>query len=157
MSYDELAKRRLPPLGGVELSFHEEWLTRPHPPGEEYPGTAKKQKPQAEAMRFDGDKTDYSLIPTDGVRCLADHYTLGAKKYAARNWELGMAYSRCYNSLNRHLTAWWEGEDWDTDDKTGSKSLHLVAVVWNAMALLVYSLRGIGTDDRPKIRNSKEQ
>ena len=113
-----------------------------------------QQSKQEAAMRYDGDKTDWSLLPTDGLRALADHYTRGAKKYAARNWELGMSYSRCYNSLQRHLSAWWEGEDWDVDDKTGARALHLVAVVWNAMALLVYTMRGVGTDDRPIIRKS---
>lgn len=138
---------------------YEEFKTGSHlTPGEVIICT-KAQMSEAikqEALRYDGDKTDWSLLPTDGCRELANHYTRGAKKYAARNWELGMAYSRCYNSLQRHLTAWWEGEDWDVDDKTGSRSRHLVAVVWNAMALLVYTIRGIGTDDRPIIKKKEE-
>ncbi len=106
-----------------------------------------------EALRYDNDKTDWNLLPWDGLSELAHHYQRGAKKYAPRNWEKGMAYSRCFNSLQRHLLAWHGGEDYDVDQQTGWKCLHLVAVVWNAMALLVYTIRGVGTDDRPSRLN----
>lgn len=109
--------------------------------------TVMSTTPSNGALRYDTGKTDWSLLPWDGLKELANHYTRGAEKYSARNWELGMKYSRCYNSLQRHLNAWWMGEDYDMD--ASWKCLHLVAVVWNAMALLVYTLRGVGQDDRP--------
>ncbi len=55
-----------------------------------------------------------------------------------------MAWSRCYNSLCRHLYVWWAGERYD--EETGLP--HLAHVAWNALALLTYELRGIGQDDR---------
>lgn len=106
------------------------------------------------ALRYDTGKTRWHLLPYDGLKLLADHYTRGAEKYAERNWELGMDYSKCFNSLQRHLTAWFNGEDYDVDEKTGARALHLVAVVWNAMALLVYTIRGVGRDDRPSKLNA---
>lgn len=109
-----------------------------------------------EALRYDTGKDPWCLLPFDGLRELVGHYKRGADKYARRNWEKGMAYSRCFDSLMRHLTAWWAGEEWDIEyDENGVeiyRARHLTAVVWNSMALLVYSLRGIGTDDRPVSR-----
>jgi len=77
---------------------------------------------------------------------LAAHYERGAKKYADRNWEKGMAWGKCFASLQRHAWAWMNGED--RDPETGTH--HMISVAWNAIALFVYSVRKIGTDDRPK-------
>lgn len=104
-----------------------------------------------EALRYDTGKARWDLLPFDGLSELVSQYTMGASTYGDRNWEKGMAYSKCFASLLRHLGAFWQGEDWGTDDKTGKKFRHLTAVVWNALALLVYSIRGIGTDDRPQV------
>lgn len=97
------------------------------------------------ALRYDNEKDEWHLLPWDTLSYLVRHYMVGAKKYAPRNWEKGMDYSRCFNSLMRHLTKWWGGED--IDEETGS--YHLIAVFWNAGALLTYKIRGIGKDDRP--------
>lgn len=104
------------------------------------------------ALRYDTGKTPWHLLPTDGLRLIADHFGRGAAKYAERNWEKGMKFSRVYNSLLRHLTAFWEGEDYDNDPywkQQGVKVLHIVAVAWNALVLVVYVIRGVGEDDRP--------
>lgn len=53
----------------------------------------------------------------------------GAVKYAPRNWEAGMPFSRCVASLERHLLAFKMGKV-DED--------HLAAIAWNAQALLHY-------------------
>lgn len=95
-------------------------------------------------LRADKGKTEFHLIPVDGLAELGRVYSFGAKKYAPRNWERGMLWSRCYNSLLRHLYAYWNGER--NDQETGLH--HMAHVAWNAVALLVYSLRGIGIDDR---------
>lgn len=95
-------------------------------------------------LRDDNGKTEFHLLPLDGITELGKVYTFGAKKYAPRNWERGMLWSRCYNSLLRHLYAYWGGER--SDQETGLH--HMAHVAWNAIALLVYSLRGVGVDDR---------
>lgn len=79
----------------------------------------------------------------DGILSVLD---FGAKKYAPRNWELGMDWSRPYSALQRHMTAWWSGEDLDAE--TGMSHL------WHAGCCLAflatYEQRNIGKDDRPK-------
>jgi len=97
-------------------------------------------------LRYDEGKAPISLIPPDIILAYAEHMRKGATKYQPRNWEKGMNWSRCYDSLQRHALAWFNGEDYDQE--TGSH--HMIAVVWNAGALFWYSLKGIGKDDRPK-------
>jgi hypothetical protein len=53
----------------------------------------------------------------------------GAAKYAERNWEKGMPFSRCVASLKRHLMKYQQGLK-DED--------HLAAIMFNAMALIHY-------------------
>ena len=100
--------------------------------------------------RDDQGKPEFNLIPSDGLRELGRVFTFGAGKYAPYNWERGMAWSRCYNSLLRHLYAYWDGER--NDPETGLH--HMAHCAWNALALLVYSLRGVGIDDRKGSENS---
>lgn len=94
----------------------------------------------------------FSLLPYDALWRVAEHFGRGAEKYEDRNWERGYAWSWSYDALMRHLTAWWHGEDRDTE--TGS--LHITAVAWHALVLLAFRLRHIGTDDRPVGSNIKE-
>jgi Domain of unknown function (DUF5664) len=95
-------------------------------------------------LRYDEGKLEYHLIPTDGLRELAKVFTAGAKKYSPYNWERGMKWTKVYNSLRRHLDAFWDGEM--RDPETGLH--HMAHATWNALALLVYAIRGIGIDDR---------
>jgi hypothetical protein len=85
----------------------------------------------------------FDLIPEEMESALARHYGVGATKYADRNWERGYKWGLSYSALRRHLAAWVRGESYDPE--TGSH--HLVAVIWHATALLVFELRGLGTDD----------
>ena len=91
-----------------------------------------------------GQKEDrYDLIPPEFEDALARHYARGAGKYAPRNWEKGYKWSLCLRALRSHLNAWQRGESIDLE--TGSH--HLVAVAWHAIALFIFELRGLGTDD----------
>lgn len=113
-------------------------------------------------LRSNKGKLRWSLLPFDGIRYLIRVYEHGAQKYADRNWERGQLWSTPYDSLMRHLTAWWEeGEDYDngTPEEPGSGLYHMAHVVWNAMALLVFQIRGLHVtadgkvlDDRPKVK-----
>ena len=104
-------------------------------------------------LRHDTGKPRIDLVPTDALRALAEVYTKSCSpceeypegKYPARNWERGMLFSRCYNSLMRHAIAWQDGEDHDAE----SGLHHMAHVAWNAFAILSYHIRGIGQDDRP--------
>jgi hypothetical protein len=97
-------------------------------------------------LRYDLGKARYDLVPADALHELVMVYTAGAGKYADRNWELGMNWSRCFASLLRHAWAFWRGEDYDPE----LNRHHMAMVAWNAMALLAYSLRKAGNDNRPK-------
>jgi len=71
-------------------------------------------------------KTRYDLV-ADGpmLRRWAEHLTLGAKKYAARNWMMAQGhveYERFRESAFRHFMDWWEGK---TDED------HAAAVLFN--------------------------
>lgn len=113
----------------------------------DYEGAQKKIEQKSEAgLRFDAGKSRWDLVPPE-IGELVDVYTFGATKYAARNWELGMSWGRVFGSLLRHAWAFWRGED--IDRETGMH--HMAHCAWNAIALLTYSRRGIGLDDRVKL------
>ena len=86
------------------------------------------------------------LLPPELLEGTAAVLDFGQRKYAARNWELGMAWHRPFSSLMRHMWAWWRGED--SDPETGMSHL------WHAACciafLMAYEQRKIGMDDRPK-------
>jgi hypothetical protein len=104
----------------------------------------KKDVEQAvEGVRFDQGKLRFDLLPPDGIAELAKVYTVGAAKYADRNWEKGMNWSRILGSLFRHTFSFMLGETYDKE--TGCH--HMAHATWNALALCVYSMRKIGTDD----------
>lgn len=67
----------------------------------------------------------FELIPTGPLKAVAEHYGKGAEKYEDRNWERGYEWSKSYAALQRHLNAFWSGED--IDEETGSP--HLAAAV----------------------------
>lgn len=87
----------------------------------------------------------YELMPAGPVYQVACLYGVGALKYPERNFESGYPYSQSFGALNRHLWAWWNGEN--LDPETGIT--HLASVVWNAFALMHFQLAGVGVDDRP--------
>lgn len=97
--------------------------------------------------RFNTDKARMDLLPWDALEELAKHYGVGAKKYSDRNWEKGLHWNKgCMASLLRHVAAWSRGED--IDPENGQH--HDVAILWNAIALVTFRLRGTGIDDRAK-------
>ncbi|MFK7942085.1 MAG: dATP/dGTP diphosphohydrolase domain-containing protein [Paracoccaceae bacterium] len=68
----------------------------------------------------------------------------GAAKYEAHNHYKGMAWSRPFGALMRHMWAWWGGEDHDPE--TGLS--HLAHAACNLMFLMEYRADRRGTDDR---------
>jgi len=107
---------------------------------------------RAAAIKRGGHKDDtgkdpWGLAPWDAFGAIVKVLHFGAKKYAARNWEAGMAWSRPFDALMRHMTAWWQGEA--KDKETGFSHL------WHAGCciafLIAYEMRGKGTDDRPPV------
>lgn len=99
----------------------------------------------AEGRKDDSGKDPWHLMPWDAARAIVKVLAFGAGKYAPRNWENGMAWSRPFAAMQRHLTAWWEGEK--ADPETGFSHL------WHAgcccLFLIAFEIRGVGNDDRP--------
>ena len=95
--------------------------------------------------KFDGKKNRLDLVHPVFTQSLGWVMTHGAKKYGDWNWYKGLAWSRVYGALQRHLHAWYEGEDID-DESNLSHLAHAAACL---MFLLVYQHDGVGTDDRP--------
>lgn len=88
----------------------------------------------------------YDLIPPEAMDALAAVYGAGADKYDDRNWERGYRYGLSFAALQRHLWAWWRGED--NDPESGQS--HMAHVMWHAATLFTFRRRGVGTDDRTK-------
>lgn len=101
-----------------------------------------------EGLKFDEGKVPYELLAPEFLEGVAEILRFGAEKYSARNWELGMNWSRPFGALMRHMWSWWNPFVSDLDEETGKSHL------WHAgcclMFLIAYEARGIGTDDRPK-------
>jgi Domain of unknown function (DUF5664) len=104
-----------------------------------------------EGIKYDEGKDPWHLYPWDAAKCVVLVLGFGAKKYAPRNWEKGMDWSRCYRAAIGHMTAWWNNEG--PDPETGMSHL------WHAgccvMFLITYEKRKVGNDDRPTKRKRK--
>lgn len=96
-------------------------------------------------LRFNQGKSRHDLVPAYAQEQLAMVLTKGAEKYAERNWELGMKWSKVLSSLERHLQAIKRGEDYDPE--TGL--LHAAHVMCNAAFLTEYYKIYPQGDDRP--------
>lgn len=101
------------------------------------------------AVKDDSNKQPWDLFPFDAADEIVSVLKEGAKKYAPRNWEKGMNWSRCYAACIRHLWKWWQGED--KDPEWGLS--HLAHAGCCILFLLAYEKRVCGTDDRPQIKS----
>ena len=96
-------------------------------------------------LRYNQGKPRYDLVHTWAHEQMVNVLTAGAKKYAPRNWEGGMEWSKVLASLKRHLAAIENGEDFDKE--TGE--LHAAHLACNAHFLTAYYKIFPQGDDRP--------
>lgn len=104
------------------------------------------------AVKFDSGKLDWSLMPLDSVEEILKVLEFGKKKYAAWNWSSngGFVYSRVFNSLLRHLFAWFRGEDNDPETNLS----HLAHAGCNILFLIYFvkhKNKYPNNDDRPNL------
>ncbi len=117
----------------------------------------------------------FDLIPTGPLTELANHFGSGAKKYKDHQWRQGYEWSKSYAAIQRHLNAFWGGEDLDICPPDGdgcsfvthegepfedyvegvscynhTGNHHMAAVAWHAFALLEFKERFPEHDDRYK-------
>lgn len=114
------------------------------------PAAADDQLPARTGVAGGGRKDQgarFDLIPVLPMWHVANLYTAGAQKYAARNWEDGFDWSKSYAALQRHAQRFWMGED--NDPETGQP--HMAAVAFHAFALMEFAATHPELDDRPKL------
>jgi hypothetical protein len=100
----------------------------------------------SEGIKHDQEKPDMSLLSSIALVKLAEVMTYGKKKYTAHNWRGGIATSRLYAALQRHLTAWNGGQS--VDPESGLSHLgHAAACL---MMLLEFETTRPELDDRYK-------
>ena len=88
------------------------------------------------ALKHDHGKTRMGLLPPEALTAIAEVFTFGAEKYGVDNWRHGMAWSRLYDALLRHLFAWQAGEE--TDAESGRP--HLAHAGCCLLMLLSYAV-----------------
>lgn len=97
-----------------------------------------------EGVKADDGKPAMDLLPFDAIEEVGKVLEYGKRKYAARNWELGMSWGRMLGACLRHLFAWARGVEVDAE----SGLHHLSHAACCALMLLALVLRKVGTDDR---------
>lgn len=103
--------------------------------------------------KADAGKPRMELLPVLPLTLAAEVFTFGAKKYAeseeafANNWLQGMRFGRMYGAMQRHLMAFWNGEELDPE----SGKPHLAHALCCLMMLTEYAHtdRYHQFDDRP--------
>jgi hypothetical protein len=102
----------------------------------------------------DGGKPRIDLVDSSLLPAVGSILAFGASKYGDRNWEKGIAYGRVFAAMQRHLWAWWSGQD--LDEESGLS--HLAHGLCNLMFLIAFSKRPVEFrkqfDDRPWSRNA---
>lgn len=106
-----------------------------------------------EGVKLDGKKPRTDLVSPIALFALARVLTHGAKKYAERNWEKGMAWMRAIGAIIRHTLAYMLGET--SDPETGES--HMAHVMCEAMFLVHWEQTQKQYDDRPNYGLSPEQ
>jgi hypothetical protein len=86
----------------------------------------------------------YEFLPVSPLREVARVYGYGARKYADRNWERGYNWSWSYGALQRHVNAFWGGEELDPE----SGLPHLAHATFHLLALMEFGRTHPEKDDR---------
>lgn len=91
-------------------------------------------------------KSPASVIPRGVVQELGLAMLEGARKYGRHNYRnAGVRASVYFDAANRHLDAWWEGEDIDPD----SGLSHIIKCIASLTVLRDSMMHANWTDDRP--------
>lgn len=94
--------------------------------------------------KYDDSKVQVNLLSSKSLIEIARVMTFGAQKYGSQNWREGIAWSRVYAAVQRHLLAWNDGET--NDPETGIS--HLAHAGCGILFLLEYAQTHPELDDR---------
>lgn len=98
-------------------------------------------------MKYDENKTPFSLLPPEALDDVTRVFGHGAKKYGPYNWRKDLhetTFSRTYSSIQRHLNAYWQREDDDPE----SGLPHLAHAASQIMILMTQHKFAPKMDDR---------
>jgi hypothetical protein len=91
-------------------------------------------------------KVPYSTIPSEVIAEVGLGMLEGALKYGRHNYRVvGVRASVYYDAIQRHLNAWWEGEDIDPESNLN----HIVKLLTSGVVLRDSMINGNWVDDRP--------
>lgn len=107
---------------------------------------AQESVPIVAGVKYDAGKPRMDLISPFAMEELGKVLAYGAKKYADRNWEKGISYSRVIAAILRHTAKYMMGEK--IDPETGLS--HMAAVLCNAHFLVHFENTMPSMDDLPK-------
>lgn len=100
-------------------------------------------------MKYDTEKPPIALVPPECIEEIAHVFGMGAKKYGKYNWRHDAAtteHSRTYSSIQRHLCAYWQGENIDPE----SGLSHLAHAASQLCILMIHTKDAPEMDDRFK-------
>lgn len=84
--------------------------------------------------KYDEGKNRLDLVPPEVIEAVGRILTHGAVKYAPHNWQKGISYEKVYGAMQRHLQAFWRGEQLDSE----SGLPHLWHAACNIAFLITY-------------------
>lgn len=104
----------------------------------------------SQGIKNDQQKPDLSLLPRSAKAGIALAFMDGEKKYGRYNYLNGLDWTRIISATERHLDAFNDGEDCAADSKLN----HLFHAGANIMMLIEYYTKGIGNDNRHKVKTN---
>ena len=90
------------------------------------------------------------LLPYSSLAQISRAYAFGAAKYSDHNWRKGYPWGWSYDALQRHLGAFWDGEN--NDPESGLN--HLAHAGWHILTLLWFFDHMPQNDDRYRSKNA---
>ena len=99
---------------------------------------------EEKGLRFNTNKTKWSLVPQSALIPMVEVLEFGANKYSAFNWMKGLSVTEICESLKRHLDSFMEGQDNDVE----STLSHIGHIQCNALFLSWMMQNRRDMDDR---------
>lgn len=88
----------------------------------------------------------FDLLPFEALAQITKIYNFGSQKYEDHNWRKGYDWSLSFAALQRHLAAFWSGED--NDPESGLP--HMAHAGWHCLTLLTFASEHPELDNRFK-------
>lgn len=102
------------------------------------------------SLKYDDGKRRWDKFPWLAAGQVMEVLEYGADKYEWDNWQKGMAWTRLWSAVIRHMLAWLGGERCDPE----SGLPHLAHAATDIMFMITYEIGGGGDDDRKRTEPS---